>query len=400
MHINIKSLWEANVVTIKPNPTMSLEQAHKVLLDFLSAESNFEEIPEEDLQKVVDAVISTKKIREGNFDYNRIDSVNFLRRADKDEVTLGRGEEGRAKGDKLYVTEDHLYHNPYRFSLVSLLFHETTHNMQYFRLSDNPYQSLSEKPELVNPADVGDFKNDLMSYASNRKISDYGAVRHMLESDYFGQEREIEAYNSQYKYMQEILRDLAPIMRNGSMEMRDTFKRYLEMNSKYFPIGHENRHKKDGVLWESGRRVVDEYLVSRKETLEKLRQEGDLNSQLSIQTLSSILSGLHYSYNEDTAKYILDYIYEMPENSFEEMSNKAMAINSLVTSTKMPVNMEMMSTLGGLFENLSKMPENGAIEGHYRNMTYNRERYYLDYAFYDKGILDDTYGASYKRKVN
>ena len=89
-----KSLWEANVVTIKPNPTMSLEQAHKVLLDFLSAESNFEEIPEEDLQNVVDAVISTKKIREGNFDYNRIDSVNFLRRADKDEVTLGRGEEG------------------------------------------------------------------------------------------------------------------------------------------------------------------------------------------------------------------------------------------------------------------------------------------------------------------
>lgn len=396
MHINIKSLWEANVFTIKPNPTMSLEEAHKVLLDFLTAESNFDEIPEEDLQKVVDAVLSTKKIREGNFDYNRIDSVNFLKPADKDEVALGHDEVGRAKGDKLYVSGDHLWHDTFRFSLVSLLFHESTHNMQYFRLSDNPSKDLSKKPELMNPAGVGDFKRDLINYASDKKIRDYGAVKHMLSSDYFGQEREIEAYNSQYKYMQELLRDIEPIMRNGSMRMREDLKAYLNMNSKYYPIDHQNRHKKDGVLWESARRVVDEYLVGRIEMLEKLRKEGDLSSQLSIQTLSSILAGLHYSYNENTAKYILDYVYAMPENTFDEMSNKAMAINSLVTSTKMPVDMEMMSTLGGLFDRLSKMPENGAVVGHNRNMTYNREKYYLDYAFYDRGILDQTYGAPTK----
>lgn len=375
---------------------MSLEEAHKVLLDFLSAESNFDEIPEEDLQRVVDAVLSTKKIREGNFDYNRIDSVNFLRPADKDEVTLGRGEEGRAKGDKLYVTGDHLYHTPYRFSLVSLLFHETTHNMQYFRLSDNPSKDLSKKPELMNPTGVGDFKRELIDYASDKDIKDFRAVKHMLESDYFGQEREIEAYNSQYKYMQEILRDIEPIMKNGSMEMRETFKRYLDINSGYFPIGHENRHKKDGVLWKVAEGVVNEFMTVRTRILENLRKDGDMSSSRCIQILSSILSGLHYSYNENTAKYILDYVYAMPENTFEEMSNKAMAINSLVTSTKMPVDMEMMSTLGGLFDKLSKDVENGMIKGHERNIFYSRGKYYLDYAFYDKGILDQTYGATTK----
>ncbi|MBE5738205.1 MAG: hypothetical protein E7354_00515 [Clostridiales bacterium] len=385
------------MLSFKPNPDMSVEQAHQVIIDFLNAPNDFsEEIPNETLQSVIDAVFSIKKIREGNFDYNRISSVNFLRNMDKDEVSLGSDECGRAKCDRMYVTEDHLYQNAFRFSLVSLLFHESTHNMQYFKEMDNPCSDFSRKPELATPANVGSFKKAMKDYAV-AEGADVKAILHIFETDYFGQQRELEAYSAQYKYMQEIMRDLVPLMKDGDYETRDTLSSYQDINAKYFPVGHDSRGKKDGVLWEKGKRIIDGYVAERLDFLHAAErgeiQYGDVESN-KIQALSSILAGLHYSFNEDTALQVLDYIYRMPEDTFENMSNKAMAINSLITSTAMQVDMNMMCTLGGLFERLSKHPENGQMDGRYRNMTFSKEKFFEDYAFYAPSILQTAYGAT------
>ena len=381
------------MVTINPNPNMNLADAERIVIDFLKQPNDFgDELTPEELQDVVDAVLSIKKLHSGNPNYDRISAVNILRHRDKDEVQLGGDECARAKNDKMYLTEDHMYKGPYRFSLVSLLFHESEHNMQYFNEVDNPCSDFSRKPELASPANVGAFKQAVLSMvrASNNSV-DLKAILHVFESDYYGQKREIEAYGAQADYMNSVLGKLTPIMRNGDYDTRATLETYERMHAKYLPTGHLGRAKKDPVLWDRGREIIDGYVSQKLGVLADTKTpktQGEI-----ISALSGVIAGLHYSYNEETAKTILNYVYGMPEDSFDNMSNKAMAINSLITATKTPVDMEMMSTLGGLFARLADHPENGQVVGTERNMSYSREKFYSDYAFYDRAVLDNAYGA-------
>lgn len=391
------------MVTFQPNPNMPLEEANAVIIDFLSQPNDYaEEIPHEQLQRVIDAVLSIKKIRSGNPNYDRITAVNFLRNRDRDEVQLGGDECARAKNDKMYLTEDHLYQSPFRYSLVSLIFHESEHNMQYFREIDNPCSDFSRKPELASPANVGAFKSAMLSIAkASSDPAMFRALVNVFESDYYGQQREIEAYGVQGDYMNEILRELSAVMGNGDYEARETLETYKHIHSKYLPTGRESRGKRDSAAWLKGRQLIDSYMAQKLDFLSAVsagKYEGTLRDGDIITAVSGVIAGLHYSYNPETARQILDYVYGMPEDTFDNMSNKAMAINSLITATETPVDMEMMSTLGGLFARLADHPENGKVVGRDRNMTYSREKFYTDYAFYSRDILDNAYGAG-PRKV-
>ena len=391
------------MVTFRPNPNMSLEEANAVVIDFLSAPNDHaEKIPHDQLQRVIDAVLSIKKIKSGNSNYDRITAVNFLRNRDKDEVQLGGDECARAKNDKMYLTEDHLYQSPYRYSLVSLIFHESEHNMQYFNEIDNPCSDFSRKPELASPANVGAFKSTLLSMAKgSNDPAMFRALVNVFESDYYGQQREIEAYGVQGDYMNDILRELTAVMGKGDYDTRETLETYEQIHSRYLPVGRESRGKRDSVSWLKGRQLIDTFVAQKLDFLNAVnagKYEGTLREGDIIQAVSGVISGLHYSYNPETARQILDYVYSMPEDTFDNMSNKAMAINSLITATETPVDMEMMGTLGGLFARLAEHPENGQVVGGERNMTYSREKFYSDYAFYSRDILDNAYGAG-PRKV-
>ena len=392
------------MVTFKPNPNMSLEEANAVIIDFLSQPNDHaEEIPHEQLQSVIDAVLSIKKIKSGNPNYDRISAVSFLRNRDHDEVQLGGDECARAKNDKMYLTEDHLYQSPYRYSLISLIFHESEHNMQYFKEIDNPCSDFSRKPELASPANVGTFKSTMLSIAKgSNDPAMFRVLVNVFESDYYGQQREIEAYGVQGEYMNGILRELASIMGKGDYETRETLESYERIHSKYLPTGRESRGKRDSVAWLKGRQLIDNFMAQKLDFLTAVsagKYEGTLREGDIITAVSGIIAGLHYSYNPDTARQILDYVYNMPEDTFTNMSNKAMAINSLITATETPVDMDMMCTLGGLFARLAEHPDNGKIDGRERNMTYSREKFYADYAFYSRDILDAAYGGASHKKV-
>ena len=224
----------------------------------------------------------------------------------------------------------------------------------------------------------------------------------VFESDYYGQEREKEAYGVQGEYMNGILRELEREMSGGDYDTRATLRTYQEMHSRYLPSGHESRGKRDSVAWLMGRQLIDSYVGQKLDFLTAVsagKYEGTLRDGDIIQAVSGVIAGLHYSYNPETARRILDYVYDMPENTFNEMSNKAMAINSLITATETPVDMDMMSTLGGLFARLAEHPDNGKIDGRERNITYSREKFYADYAFYSRDILDNAYGGASHKKV-
>ena len=391
------------MVSFKPNPSMSMEEANAVIIDFLNQPNDAgEELSSEELQSVIDAVLSIKKLKSRNPNYDRITAVNILRHRDKDEVQLGGDECARAKNDKMYLNEEHLYKSSYRFSLVSLLAHESEHNMQYFKEIDNPCSDFSRKPELASPANVSAFKQTMLSIArSSQDQSLLNAMFNVFESDYYGQQREQEAYGVQAEFMNGILRELTTVMGKGDYDTRATLKSYQDMHARYLPTRHDTRGKKDSVSWLRGRQLIDSYVAQKLDFLGAVKAgkyEGTLRDADIIQAISGVISGLHYSYNPETAMRILDYVYDMPEDTFDNMSNKAMAINSLITATETPVDMDMMGTLGGLFARLAEHPDNGAVVGRERNMTYSREKFYADYAFYSRDILDASYGAG-PRKV-
>ena len=73
------------MLSFKPNPDMSVEQAHQVIIDFLNAPNDFsEEIPNETLQSVIDAVFSIKKIKKFNEVKSKLDIKEQKRRKNID----------------------------------------------------------------------------------------------------------------------------------------------------------------------------------------------------------------------------------------------------------------------------------------------------------------------------
>lgn len=379
------------MISVKPNTNMSSEEARKFLLDFLSRPNDcVNKIPVEDLQKVVDSVLSIKKTIERENRYDRISSVDFVGNNDGD-ISLSASEEGVSKNDKIYISDKHIWQDSYRFSLVSLLFHESTHNIQHFKLEDlSKIVNVPLKPELKNPANLTDFKRDIMSFVYKNNGEGEKSILHMFESDYFGQAREIEAYKSQYRYMTEILRDLGPIM-NQSFDGMAVYNSYKRSHDKYFPFGHNTRHEINDELWKSGRVVITNYMNQKLQEIQVLSEYVDEEKYryLYASNISNVIAGLHFNYNKDILNAIAPHIYNMPEETFDDMSNKAMVINSLLTSTMISYSPKLLATLGGLFKKLSSHPENGMIrENGQRNIRYSIEKFYEDYCYLGKTQLD------------
>lgn len=378
------------MIKIIPNPNMTSEDARRVLLDFLSLPNDYaEELSEETLQNVVNAVLSLKKNIEGERRYDRISSVDFVGKTDGD-IGLGAGEEGVSKNNKIYISDKHLWQDSYRFSLVSLLFHESTHSLQYFKLEDlSNSVDFPLKPESKNPANLGAFKSDLMSYLIANDIQDKRSILHMFESDYYGQARELEAYKFQERYMTEILRDLKPKM-EGTPDGMMTYESYKLIHKKYFPQDYKTRHEKDEEMWRIGRELIKEYMCNKLENLQQLKDglNDDKSKYVYATNISNVVAGLHFNFDKDIFKQIEPHILNMPEDSFDNMSNKAMVINSLITSTNVGAGERLIDKLGELFGKLSVHPDNGKVVKGQKNIKYSKEKFYSDYFYLGKRLLD------------
>lgn len=379
------------MIRINPNPNMNINDARKFLLDFLSRPNDYaEEIPVDDLQKVVNSVLSIKKTLEGEVRYDRISSVDFVGKNDG-EISLSASEEGISKNDKIYISDKHIWQDSYRFSLVSLLFHESTHNIQHFKLEDlSKSLNVPLKPELKNPANLAVFQRDIMNFVRENSGEGLPSILHMFESDYYGQARELEAYKMQYRYMTDILRDLEPIM-SQSFDGSTTLNSYKQLQDKYFPTGHKTRHEQDDMLWKSGREIMSRYMVQKLGEVQELREHLDEEKYkyLYATNISNIVAGLHFNYNKDILNSIVPHIYNMPEETFDDMSNKAMIINSLITSTGISYSPKLMAKLAGLFDSLSKHPDNGEMGTNgQKNIKYSIEKFYEDYSYLGKEQLD------------
>lgn len=384
-------MWGGAMISIKPNPNMSREEARKFLLNFLSTPNDFgEKISDDTLQKVVDSVLSMKMKSENENRYNRISSVDFVGKNEGD-VPLGSNEEGLAKNDKIYISDKHTWQDTYRFSLVSLLFHESTHNIQHFKLDDlSRTLDVPLKTESKTTANFTGFQRDLINYVRDNTGGNLRAVLHMFESDYYGRASELEAYKKQYKYMTEILADLKPLMMNDPDAMI-TYNTYKKMQDIYFPIGHETRHERDENLWKEGRNTISKYMSEKMEYLSHLKENlhRDKFKGVYANEINNVVAGLHFNYDKEVVKALLSHINGMPEETFDDMSNKAMIINSLLTSTMISYSPKLMATLGGLFKKLSIHPENGMIrEDGQKNIRYSIEKFYEDYCYLGKTQLD------------
>lgn len=379
------------MIKISPNPNMSIDEARKFLLDFLSRPNDgAEELSIDTLQKVVDSVLSIKKLTEGERGYDRISSVDFVGKNNGD-ISLGANEVGIAKNDKIYISDVHIWQDSYRFSLVSLLFHESTHNIQHFKLDDlSRSVDVPLKPEPKNPANLSGFKCEILNFVRDNYPDGLCSILHMFESDYYGQARELEAYKMQYRYMTSILADLKPIMSRDSESIL-TYDSYKKMQEKYFPLKHETRHEKNDGLWKHGREIMSKYMYKKIEDLQA--NSGNLADdrvkRLYTNDVSNVIAGLHFNYDKEILKSLAPLLYNMPENTFDDMSNKAMAMNSLVTSTLMGYSKNLMSELYRLFETLSSHPDNGKVVNGHKNICYSIEKFYEDYRYLGQSSLKD-----------
>lgn len=377
------------MIKIKPDANMQYDDARKFLLGFLRLPNDFSRsLSEETLQEVVNAVLSIKKFMENNDSYDRISSVDIVDR-NEGEVSLSANEMGLAKNDRMYLSEDHLWQDSFRFSLVSLLFHESTHNIQYFKLSDEAEIVSPLKPEPKSPANLYRFQREVFNFAHHKNEGEgLSSIAHMFESDYYGQARELEAYKAQYRYMNDILADLSPMMMND-FNSASTYKSYQRLHGEYF-AGYATRHQKDDKKWACAREIVSKYMQDKLEKLSKM--QGNLIDEVVkvcyANEITNVIAGLHFNYDRDVLKAIEPHIYNMPEESFDDMSNKAMAINSLLTSTAFGYDPKMLSTLAGLFKKLSIHPDNGKVIVGRKNINYSMQKFYQDYCYMGKKQLD------------
>lgn len=376
------------MIRIKPNANMQYDDAKKFLLDFLRLPNDpLQSLSEETLQKVVDAVLSIKKSQEHNNSYDRISSVDIVDR-DEGDISLSASEMGLAKNDRMYLSKDHLWQDAFRFSLVSLLFHESTHNMQYFKLSDEAEIISPLKPEPKSPANLYGFQREVFNFVHHKNNGQgLSSIAHMFESDYYGQARELEAYGSQYQYMNEILTDLSPMM--NDLDSALTYESYQRLHGEYFS-DYATRHQKNGKKWAVAREIVSKFMQDKLEKISQL--QGNLKDEyfknLYANEITNVIAGLHFDYDRDVLKAIVPHIYEMPEDSFDDMSNKAMIINSLFTSTAFEYSHQMLSTLADLFKRLSVHPDNGKVIDGRKNINYSMQKFYQDYCYMGKKQLD------------
>ncbi len=385
------------MITFKPNLNKSLEESVRIITHYLKRPMDGgEEIPREEIQSVIDAVLSFKKITERNVNYDRIPTVCFPEH--RDAMRLGSNEEAISKNGSIYIGKNHgQYQDAYRFSLVSLLAHESVHCLQYFKEIDNP--SPKKKPELLTPSGVGNFQSEVIRFAkSGSKLTpdmerQANALTHIFESSYYGQAREIEAYDAQYDFDNKLFERLKkePGMDDESLSA------YMELHSKFFKKARLNSvRQKNSEQYKMGREVIDRYIDVLFDRLKECKKPNSSimdKESYEVSCISSIIAGLHYSYDEGRAVAALQAVKDMPEGTFDQMSNKAMAYNGLITATEMSVTSDIMRSFGGLYSRLCVHSENGKKQPHGpANPSYSKEKFYETYGYLGESLLKKSFG--------